>query len=101
MGSKYDLSKPSSTFLMLDFNSLYAECLTDNLPYKGFKYLDTYIVTQYENDPKRFLDIDTSTNAKKGYWITVDYEIPDTLTRLTDDMPLSLINSEKNCQCTQ
>ena len=95
MGEKYDPNKPSSTFVMLDFNSLYAECLSQNLPYDGFKYLDDQIVTQYESDPKKFLEIDTSLASKKGYWVTVDYEIPNSLARLTDDMPLSLINTEK------
>lgn len=95
MNTKYDRSKPSSTFLFMDFNGLYAECLQDNMPYGGFKYIDKENVNEYELNPRKFLDIDTSENANKGYWITVDFDIPDSLKYLTDDLPLAMVNTEK------
>ena len=94
MGDSYDPSKPDSTAIMIDFNSLYAECLSEPLPYADFKYLDRDILDEYEKDPNLFMKIDISKTAKKGYFVTLDLEIPESLALLTDDMPLGIIKSQ-------
>ena len=95
LGEKFDPTIPSSTLLMGDFNSLYAGILREHMPVGGFEYLNDDVVKEYEKDPKTFLDIDVSENAKKGYWVTVDFLIPDELKKLTDDLPLGIINTEE------
>ena len=79
LGDKFDKSKPSSTLLMGDFNSLYAGILRENMPVGGFEYINEDDVKEYEKNPQKCLDVDVSKNAKKGYWITVDISIPDEL----------------------
>ena len=79
MGEKFDTSKKSSTFVMGDFNSLYAGCLVENMPYDGFEYMDDNNVREYENDPNKFLDVNTSEQAVKGMWITADFIVLDKL----------------------
>ena len=94
LGENYDPNKPSETFAMLDFNNLYGDCLTDNLPCDNFKYMNEQSVKEYENDSTLFLNYDTSNDAKKGMWITVNFQIPENLKYLVDDFPLGLINTE-------
>ena len=94
MGDKFNSKISSSTFLMLDFNGLYAWCLTEMLPYDKFCYLNENVVQEYNNNPTLFLKLDTSDSACKGYWVTVDFEIPDHLKYLVDDFPLAMVNTE-------
>ena len=93
MGKDFDPTKKSSTAIMIDFNSLYAECLTENMPYADFEYSDNSTISQFEKDPLSFLKIDI--DGPKGYWVTCDFYIPENLARLTDDMPLAIINTVK------
>ena len=94
MGRAYNSNIPSETFYKLDFNNLYGECLTDNLPYDNFEYLPEKVVKEYESDPTLFSKYDTGESAKQGLWVTCDFEIPDKIKRVADDFPLGLINTE-------
>ena len=65
------------------------------MPYDGFEYMDDNNVRENENDPNKFLNVNTSKQAVKGMWITADFIVPYKLKWLTDDMPLGMVNTEK------
>ena len=93
MKEKFDPTKPSSSLLFGDFNALYGGTLRCPMPYGNMKYLDDSSVMKYNTNPKLFLDLDTSDSATKGYFITLDFTIPDDLKKISDDLPLGLVNS--------
>ena len=89
----FDPSKPSSSLMFLDWNALYSECLTQSMPFGKFKYLDDKTISDYEKNPKLFLDI--SPDNDKGCFITCNFDIPEQVARATDCMPLSMVNTTK------
>ena len=93
MGSDFKPNKKSSIIYYLDFNNLYGGCLTQKMPYGDFSYMSHDIISKYEKNPELFLEIDPE--ASKGYFITCDFHIPENLARLTDCMPLAIVNTKK------
>ena len=83
-----DVDNSDSFLFFFDFNSLYAQCQTYPLPYSGFSFLESD--DGFEDFLKHIDLFDVPGNDKKGYMLVVDYEIPDDLRVVTDDMPLSI-----------
>jgi hypothetical protein len=82
--NNYDENKPKSFGLLLDFNSLYACALSDNLPYGNIYELnnDEILSFDYQN-----IDI---KNDMYCYALEIDFNIPDDVKLLTDELPLGL-----------
>ena len=93
MGDLFDSSKISSLLMFLDWNALYSQCLTQCLPIGQFKYVDAKSVLAFEKNPETLLAIPPDNH--KGYFITCDFEIPESVARATDCMPLSIVNTTK------
>ena len=80
MGDEYDASKPTSTLLYLDANSLYPTAMCEPLPIDQFSMvdnLDAFDVTQVADD------------AEYGYVLEIDANIPDRLHGKFNDYPLA------------
>ena len=91
LGEKYDRDKKYVFLIFIDWNSLYSQLLSMNLPVGLFTYLE---------DPKNFdkqeiMKIDTSNDAEVGYFVTASITIPEHLKKLYDDLPLGLVNTDK------
>ena len=93
MGNDFNPNEISRILSFLDFNNLYGECLRQKMPYADHIYLSADEVSRYEKNPALFLEIDPE--GAKGYFITCDFHIPPDLARLTDCMPLAIINTIK------
>ena len=91
LGDKYDPSKKDVFMVFIDWNSLYSYLLKLNLPYELFAYEEN----PHLFDKDYILNLDTSIDAKKGYFLTVSIKIPEKLKYLYDDFPLGLINTDK------
>ena len=80
MGDEYDASKPTSTLLYLDANSLYPTAMCEPLPIDQFSMvdnLDAFDVTQVADD------------AEYGYVLEIDANIPNRLHGKFNDYPLA------------
>ena len=80
MGDEYDASKPTSTLLYLDANSLYPKAMCEPLPIDQFSMvdnLDAFDVTQVADD------------AEYGYVLEIDANIPNRLHGKFNDYPLA------------
>ena len=80
MGDEYDASKPTSTLLYLDANSLYPTAMCEPLPIDQFSMvdnLDAFDVTQVADD------------AEYGYILEIDANIPNRLHGKFNDYPLA------------
>jgi hypothetical protein len=84
----YDPSKPSSSAIFLDFNSMYAEILCTKLPVGEIYELTPVEVSTF--------DLQTDCNGDHTYIVCVDTHIPDAVAQKTDDLPLILCH--KNVQ---
>ena len=92
----YDKNKDDVKFKLIDFNSLYAGCLRENVPVGNFRYLTKEEVAKFEckvNGEKNIMNINSSKFSKKGYVFTVDIELPNDLKTLVDDFPLGMVNT--------
>jgi hypothetical protein len=78
----YDDKKENIDMLYLDFNSMYAGILADELPTGNF-----YCLT--ENEIRNF-DVFAKPMEEYTYALEVDYTIPPDIARQTDDLPLGL-----------
>jgi len=83
----FDPNKPISTGIFLDINSLYGTVLHGKLPVGDFKELSEEEIMNFNID-----DIDL--NGEFCYALSIDFEIPDDVKKLTDDFPLGLRQEE-------
>ena len=93
MGDDFIKNLISTMIFYLDFNNLYGACLRQKMPYADFSYMSHDAISKYEKNPESLLEIDPE--ASKGYFITCDFHIPENLARLTDCMPLAIVNTKK------
>ena len=83
----FDPNKPISTGIFLDINSLYGTVLHGKLPVGDFKELS-------EEEIRNFNIDDIDLNGEFCYALSIDFEIPDDIKKLTDDLPLGLRQEE-------
>nr|XP_045586319.1 uncharacterized protein LOC123748172 [Procambarus clarkii] len=77
--------------LYLDFNSLYATCMSEKLPTGGFRCL-----TDAERDEMLLQGLrNIDCNQERGYWILCDTkQVSPDVARYTDDLPLILAHAD-------
>ena len=90
----YDESKDSSYIQYLDSNNLYSMAMCENLPVKGFKWMDDISIIN-EEFVKSY-----NKKSSKGYILKVDVDYPNELQDLHRDFPflperLVVNNTEK------
>ena len=82
-----DVTSTREQLMYLDFNSLYSQCMTLNLPLGGIRKLSP-------QEQSTFLEqgmLSHNTSQNQGYWILCDTKaVRDDIARLTDDLPLAL-----------
>ena len=81
--SDYDPTKPITSGLFGDINSLYPTIMVAKLPVGEFYELSSEEVDNF--DPEN-----TSTDGDYCYMVRIDYYIPDDVKRATDDLPMSI-----------
>jgi hypothetical protein len=79
----YNAEIEASCCVMLDFNSLYGSCMVEKLPYGP-----VYELTEQEINNFDYKTCDS--NGDFTYFLLVDFNIPDHVRRLTDDLPLGI-----------
>jgi hypothetical protein len=78
----YDPTKPSSSAIFLDFNSMYAELLCTKLPVGE--------IYEFSVEEVEKFDLKESCRGEYTYIVSVDTKISPEIARKTDDLPLTL-----------
>ena len=93
----YDKKKKSSYIQHLGANNLYGKAMTENLPVRGFKWVDD--ISKIDED---FVKV-YNKNDNKGYILDLDVDCPSKLQNLHSDLPFlperMIINNTKKLVC--
>ena len=77
--STYDEQKESAYLIYLDMNNLYGGAMCRPLPYKDFKWCDSFDLEQILKTPE---------DSETGYFLEVDIEYPEELHDKHSDYPI-------------
>ena len=80
MGDEYDASKPTTSLVYLDANSLYPTAMCESLPIDQFSMVD---------DPDTFDVTQVADDAEYGYIMEIDGYMPNDKHDLFNDYPLA------------
>ena len=80
MGDEYDASKPATSLLYLDANSLYPTAMCEPLPIDQFSMVD---------DPDAFDVMQVADDAEYGYILEIDGYMPNDKHDIFNDYPLA------------
>lgn len=85
MGDKYDVNKPTVIDAYWDKNNLYGEAMAEPLPYAEYKCVEDKDLSDVDAIAQEMLD--TSNDARVGYFLEVDLEYPVELHDKHNDLP--------------